>query len=110
MKARRTRVMFVIRSQAPSGRITAPIWPLSSWRFSNSGRTGGSRPTRSSAMGDPVRDLARRALVLDPLGEQHVVDVAAELDEPGALLLGMAELVAVELGLDPAGMRAEHQD
>src|SRR3954465_12669924 len=114
MNIRRTKVMLETRSQAESGRMTAPIWPLSSWRFSNSGRTGGTRGCCAtgpwfiarSAMGD----LRGGALVLDALGEQHVVDAPGQLHELGALLLGVAELVRVELRLDPAGMRREHQD
>src|SRR3954447_23526486 len=101
MKIRRTMVRLVMRSQTESGRATAPIWPLSSWRFSNSGRTGGTKVRllrARSAMGD----LRGRALVLDALGEQHVVDAPGQLDELGALLLGVAELVGVELGLHPA--------
>src|SRR5437588_845140 len=104
MKRRRTSVTLVTRSHGDSGRTTAPIWPESSWRCSNSGRTGGV--SARSAM----TDLLIRPLVLDAVGEQHRVDAPGQLDEARALLLGVAELVAVELGLDAARVRAQHQD
>src|SRR5215510_16617614 len=102
--------MLASRSIGPSGRAASPTAPSASRVTTRSGRSGGSaRPggveTASSAMGG-----LRSEIGLDAIGEQQIVDAAVQRLELRRADRFEAEMVGVELGLDPAGVRREHQD
>src|SRR5438552_4088251 len=101
---RRTSVMLVSRSIGPSGRAASPTAPSASRRISRSGRTGGEGGRATSAMG------GLRELGFDLVGEKQAVDAPVQLLEGRRAQAREPKMVRVELGLDPAGMRREHQD
>src|SRR5712672_2681433 len=108
---RRTSVMLASRSIGPSGRAASPTAPSVSSVMTRSGRSGG-RDRRAG--GDSVASSAmgglRSKVGLDLVGEQEIVDAAMQRLELGAPDRLEAEMMGVELGLDAAGMRREHQD
>src|SRR5262249_30440182 len=102
--------MLASRSIGPSGRAASPTAPIASRVTTRSGRAGGSArggaaETARSAMGG-LRGKVR----LDFVGEKQVVDTPVQRLELRRADRRKAEVVGVELGLDPAGMRREHQD
>src|SRR5688572_20536430 len=98
MTMRRTLVSSIRRSKLESGRAASATVPSGGSSRSNSGRFGGA------GFGEPS------AMRLDPVGEQHGVDAVLQGLEMLAAERAVIEGVGVELGLDPARMRRQHQD
>src|SRR3954447_24871167 len=99
--------MLASRSMGPSGRAASPTAPSASRVTTRSGRAGGSAraggvETASSAMGG-----LRGKVGLDAVGEQEIVDAAVQRLELRRADRRKAEVVGVELGLDPARMGGE---
>src|SRR5690242_10051274 len=95
--------MLVSRSIGPSGRAASPTVPSASSVITRSGLTGGRVWIASSVMSG----LQFGFHLVD---EQQVVDAAVQRLELARPDRGEAEVVGIELGLDAAGMRREHQD
>src|SRR3982074_234920 len=106
-------VMLASRSIGPSGRAASPTGPRVSREVREIMRSGGAggwgrgeeRWIASSAMSG-----LRGKVGFDLVGEKQVVNAAVQCLEFGRADRGEAEIVRVELGLHPAGMRREHQD
>src|ERR1043165_4832808 len=106
---RRTAVTCRIRSATESGRATSPIAPVTSVSSTTrSGRRGGSIRTTRCAVSAIVRLRGERGL--DPVGKEKIVDAAVQLFESRRADLAEAQMIGIELCLDAAGMRREHQD
>src|ERR1043166_770681 len=105
---RRTPVYCSSRSAGESGRAASPTAPIASSSIVRSGRCGGSGRTVRCAMSTMLDPRGERGL--DPVGEQEVVDAAMQHLERGRADVAEAEVIGVELGLDAARMRREHQD
>src|SRR5262245_21781188 len=101
--SRRTAVMLVRRSIGPSGRATSPTAPMASSVTTRSWRRGGKVRSAKAVMADLERSL-------DLVGEQKVVDAPLQRIERRRAHIGKAEMAGIELGLDAAGMRRQHQD
>src|SRR5262245_2527276 len=100
--SRRTAVMLVRRSIGPSGRATSPTAPMASSVTTRSARDGGR--VRSAMF------MAGLQRVLDLVGAQNVVDAPRQRIEGRRAHVGEAEMAGIELGLDAAGMRRQHED
>src|SRR5215468_7871034 len=108
---RRAKVLLVIRSSRLSGRAASPTAPIASRRTMRSGRTGGV-PCGSDDEGRVMSAMSglRGELRLDLVREQEIVDALVQLLELRRAEIREAEVVGVELGLDAAGMRREHEN
>src|SRR5690349_7749739 len=102
--------MLASRSMGPSGRAASPTAPIASRVTTRSGRSGGSARAGEVGTASSAMDGLRREIGLDRVGEQKIVDAAMQALELGRADGLEAEVVGVELGLHPAGMRREHQD
>src|SRR5215472_16620934 len=107
-----TRRMNALRSppwlasvrQADSGCCTTPISSPATISRRYSGRCGGTRSWRAGAMSTMGDDL----LLLDAIGEQHVMDAVGQLAAVDRV--GRVAAVAVELALDLPGVGREQKD
>src|SRR5213079_973310 len=97
-----------MRSANDSGRAASPTVPIASSSIMRSGRCGGSILAVRCAMSAMLHLRGERGL--DPVGEQKIVDAAVQGLEGGRADVVEAEMLGIQLGLDAAGMRREHED
>src|SRR5437868_1048813 len=102
MNAFRSQAWLASCCQSVSGCCTTPMSPPATVSRRYSGRSGGA------AAETCVSTMADNLLLLDAIGEQHLVDALGQL-APARGIDGITA-VAVELALDLPGMRREQQD
>src|ERR1700753_3576645 len=106
--SRRTPVICKRRSGTESGRAASPTAPTSATSINRSGRRGGSMRTTRCAVSAIV--YLRGEGGLDAVGKQQIVDVAVHFLERGRADVAEAQMIGVQLRLDAARMRREHQN
>src|SRR5215470_9096274 len=97
MSALRSQAWLASCCKSVSGCCTTPMSALATTSRTYSGRRGGA------ASFAPMSAMVDHLLLLDAIGEQHVVNAVAEL--ASARGIGRIAAVAVELALDLARMR-----
>src|SRR3954462_471559 len=103
-------VMLASRSIGPSGRAASPTVPRVSREMMHSGRAGGWGRGEERWIASSTMSGLRGKVGFDLVGEKQGVDAGVRRLEFGRADRREAEIMRVELGLDPAGMRREHQD
>src|SRR5262249_53377866 len=102
--------MLASRSIGLSGRAASPTAPSVSSVTTRSGRTGGGLRSGAEWIASSAMGGLRGKVGLDLVGEQEIVDAAMQRRELGRADRLESEMVGIELGLDAAGMRRQHQD
>src|SRR3979490_622294 len=100
-------VMLASRSIGPSGRAASPTVPRVSREMMRSGRAGGWGRGEERWIASSAMSGLRGKVGFDLVGGKKCGVRALEFGRSDG---GEAEIVRVELGLHPSGMRREHQD